>query len=60
MYVLLTPQDSYFVEYLIGTLVLSSSIYEAMIFEDLDTAQKFKEMLLITCELQTSVSTFIR
>ncbi|KVV15511.1 hypothetical protein AP058_00795 [Flavobacterium sp. TAB 87] len=39
MYVLLTPQDSYFVEYLIGTLVLSSSIYEAMIFEDLDTAQ---------------------
>ena len=60
MYVLLTPQDSYFVEYLIGTLVLSNSIYEAMIFEDLDTAQKFKEMLLITCELQTSVSTFIR
>ena len=60
MYVLLTPQDSYFVEYLIGTLVLSSSIYEAMIFEDLDTAQKFKEMLLITCELQTSASTFIR
>ena len=60
MYVLLTPEDNYFVEYLIGTLVLSRSICEAMIFEDLETAVKFKTMLFITCELQTSISTFIK
>ena len=60
MYVLLTPQHTYFVEYLIGTLVLSSSLFDAMIFDDLDTAKKFKEMLLVTCELHTSISTFIK
>lgn len=60
MHVLLTPEDKYFVEYLIGTLVLSNSICEAMIFEDLETAVKFKTMLFITCELQTSISTFIK
>lgn len=60
MYVLLTLQNTYFVEYLIGTLVLSSSILDAMIFDDLDTAIKFKRMLLTTCELNTSVSTFIQ
>ncbi len=53
MYVLLTPENNYFVEYLIGTLILSSSICEAMIFEDLETAVKFKTMLFVTCELQT-------
>ncbi len=60
MYVLLTLQNTYFVEYLIGTLVLSSSIFDAMVFDDLDTAMKFKQMLLTTCELNTSVSTFIQ
>ena len=60
MYVLLTLQNTYFVEYLIGTLVVSNSIYDAMVFSDLDTALKFKKMLLITCELQTSISTFIK
>ena len=59
MYVLLTLQNTYFVEYLIGTLVLSSSIFDAMVFDDVDTAMKFKQMLLTTCELNTSVSTFI-
>lgn len=59
MYILLTLQNTYFVEYLIGTLVLSSSIFDAMVFYDLDTAIKFKQMLLVTCELNTSVSTFI-
>lgn len=59
MYVLMTPQESYFVEYLIGILVLSDSIFEAMVFDDLDTAVKFKQMLLTTCELKTSISTFI-
>lgn len=28
-------------------------------YYDLDTAIKFKQMLLVTCELNTSVSTFI-
>lgn len=60
MYVLLTLEENYFVEYLIGILVISSSISEAMIFEDLETAVKFKEMLINTCELKTSVSTFIK
>ena len=60
MYVLLTPEDTYFVEYLIGMLVLSNSLFEAMVFDDLDTAIKFKQMLYVTCELQTSISTFIK
>lgn len=60
MYILLTLQNTYFVEYLIGTLVLSSSIFDAMVFDDVDTAMKFKQMLLTTCELNTSVSTFIQ
>ena len=60
MYVLLTVENTYFVEYLIGTLVLSNSIFEAMVFDDLDTAQKFKKMLLTVCQLQTSISTFIK
>lgn len=60
MYVLLTLQNTYFVEYLIGTLVLSNSIVDAMIFDDLDAAIKFKQMLLVTCDLNTSISTFIK
>jgi hypothetical protein len=60
MYVLLTPQNTYFVEYLIGTLVISSSIFDAMVFDDLDTAIKFKQMLICTSQLQTSISTFIK
>ena len=60
MYILLTLQNTYFVEYLIGTLVLSCSIFDAMVFDDVDTAMKFKQMLLTTCELNTSVSTFIQ
>lgn len=60
MYVLLTLQNTYFVEYLIGTLVLSNSIFDAMVFDDLDTAIKFKQMLHTVCDLQTSISTFIK
>lgn len=59
MYVLITTQDTYFVEYLIGTLVLSSSITCAMDFADLETAHKFRKMLLLVCQLQTTVTTFI-
>lgn len=58
-YVLLTTQQTYFVEYLMGELVLSQSISEAMIFEDSITANKFKEMLFVCCLLDCSVNTFI-
>lgn len=59
MYVLITHYNTYFVEFLIGELILSNSIEEAMIFDNLEMAFKFKEMLLNVCELKTSVSTFI-
>lgn len=59
MYVLLTKHHNYFVEYLINSLILSDSIEEAMKFEDLETAQKFKKMLFKNCKLVTSVNTFI-
>lgn len=53
MYVLLTRESNYFAEYLNRTLVISDSITHAMIFSDFETAEKFKEMLIITCRLQT-------
>lgn len=59
MYVLLTEYETYFVEFLIGELILSTSIEEAMTFNDLDTAIKFKQMLLTVCSLNTSINTFI-
>lgn len=58
-YVLLTNQETYFVEYLISELVLSQNISEAMIFNDLNTAEKFKQMLFICCELNCSINTYI-
>lgn len=58
-YVLLTNEGNYFVEYLLNYLVISNSITEAMIFKDLVTAQKFKDMLLKECVLNTMISTFI-
>ncbi|WP_103866015.1 MULTISPECIES: hypothetical protein [Aquimarina] len=58
-YVLLTDDQSYFVEYLIGELVLSNSISEAMKFNDEHLAQRFKKMLHSSCELITSVNTYI-
>ncbi|PKV52015.1 hypothetical protein ATE84_4116 [Aquimarina sp. MAR_2010_214] len=58
-YVLLTDDQSYFVEYLIGELILSSSISEAMKFNDEHLALRFKQMLHNSCELVTSVNTYI-
>jgi hypothetical protein len=60
MYVLLTPYKTYFVDYLIGQLILSNSIGEAMEFSDYDTAFKFQTMLIQTCKLETSINTFIK
>ncbi len=59
MYVLLTNTDYYFVEFLIGELIISESLEEAMKFEDFETAKKFKDMLGQVCNLQTSINTFI-
>ncbi|TSE09605.1 hypothetical protein [Aquimarina algiphila] len=58
-YVLLTDEQSYFVEYLIGELVLSTSISEAMKFDDEHIALRFKQMLHNSCKLTTSVNTYI-
>jgi len=58
-YVLLTEDQSYFVEYLVGELILSNSISEAMMFQDENLALRFKKMLYATCQLNTSVNTFI-
>lgn len=59
MYVLLTNLQCYFVEFLIGELILSNSIEDAMKFDDLETAKKFKEMLFQVCKLETNIYTFI-
>ena len=58
-YVLLTEDQTYFVEYLLGELILSGSISEAMKFNDEHLALKFKQMLHHSCKLVTSVNTYI-
>ncbi|WP_240531863.1 hypothetical protein [Maribacter sp. 4G9] len=58
-FVLLTESGSYFVEYLLGELVLSPSIAEAWIFNDPDIARKFQNKLFDTFKLYTSVNSFI-
>ncbi|GAA3520874.1 hypothetical protein GCM10022393_38980 [Aquimarina addita] len=58
-YVLLTDEQTYFVEYLIGELILSNSISQAMKFTDEQLAHKFKQMLHSSCSLRTSVNTYI-
>lgn len=59
MYVLLTKKNNYFVEYLLGSLILSDSIEKAMKFDDFETANKFKMMLYQNCQLITSINTYI-
>jgi hypothetical protein len=58
-FVLITDQETYFVEYLLGSLVLSSSISEAMVFDDYLTASKFRNMLSDVCDTKCSINTFI-
>ncbi|WP_243641750.1 hypothetical protein [Maribacter algicola] len=58
-FVLLTESGSYFVEYLLGELVLSPSISEAWIFNDPEIARKFQNRLFNTFKLYTSVNSFI-
>ena len=58
-YVLQTQEGGYFVEYLLDYLVISNSITEAMIFDDLELARGFKKMLIETCDINTIISTYI-
>lgn len=58
-FVLLTERGGYFVEYLIGELVLADSISEAMVFDDQGMASRFKKMLLENFNLACSINTFI-
>jgi hypothetical protein len=58
-YVLYTPDNTYVVEYLFDTLVLSEHISEAMVFEDAQMAAKFRKILLEKCDLITSINTFL-
>ena len=58
-YVLLTKEETYFVEFLIGELVLSQSITDAMVFDNFTTAKKFKQMLFTNCKLICSINTYI-
>lgn len=59
MFVLLTDDNTYFVEYLLGHLVLSVSISKAMQFDNQIMAEKFQFMLMDKFELNTSINTFI-
>lgn len=58
-YVLMTETGSYFVEYLLGQLILSPSISEALVFTDSELARKFQNHLYKECQLFTSVNRFI-
>lgn len=59
MFVLMTENNTYFVEYLLNQLVLTESISEAMKFDNEEIAFKFKNMLFRMCNLNVSVNTFI-
>ena len=59
-YVLLSEHDTYFVEYLLGELVISDHISEAAIFKCRDQAIKFKQYLYKHCKMSFSVNTFIQ
>ncbi len=58
-YVLFTSKEQYFVEYLLEQLILSNSISEAMVFDDMELALRFKKMLGEKCYLDCSVNTYI-
>lgn len=58
-YVLFTDTETYVVEYLLGELILSTSISEALVFTDESQALQFKQLLYRDCRLTTSVNTYI-
>lgn len=59
-YVLLSEFNTYFVEYLLGELVITDHISEAAVFKDQNQAKKFKEYLFEHCHMTFSVNTFIQ
>lgn len=44
-YVLVTEKGNYFVEYLLKEIIFTNSISLAMVFDDFERAEKFKDML---------------
>ena len=58
-YVLMTEEGSYLVEYLIGELVFSPSITQAMVFTDHKVALQFKKLLYNRFGIVVSVNTYI-
>ncbi|MDP5060529.1 MAG: hypothetical protein NWP64_01285 [Maribacter sp.] len=58
-FVLLSENNTYYVEYLIGHLVLANSITEAVVFESQSHAIKFQKYLYQNCSVRFSVNTFI-
>ncbi|UZO79819.1 hypothetical protein NBT05_12755 [Aquimarina sp. ERC-38] len=58
-YVLFTDTETYVVEYLLGELILSNSISEALVFTNELQALRFKQLLFQECQLTTSVNTYI-
>ena len=59
IYVLMTQEGTYLVEYLIGEVVFTSSISRAMIFSDVNIALKFKTLLYDRFKIKVSVNTYI-
>ncbi|WP_157483840.1 hypothetical protein [Maribacter hydrothermalis] len=59
-FVLLSEDNTYYVEYLIGHLVLANSITEAVIFDSQVQAVKFQKYLYKHCSIKFSVNTFIQ
>ncbi|GIZ15267.1 hypothetical protein [Capnocytophaga catalasegens] len=58
-YVLMTEEGIYLVEYLIGELVFSTSITQAMVFTDHKVALQFKKLLYNRFGIVVSVNTYI-
>ncbi len=58
-FILFTSDNQYVVEYLLNHLILSTSISEALTFQDHYSAMEFKERLFQECSIECSVNTYI-
>lgn len=58
-YVLMTSKSGYFVEYLLDYLVVANNCSEAMIFDDIITAEKFVTMLFKCTNIKFYISPII-
>lgn len=60
MYVLLSEDNNYFVEYLLGHLATSTSITKAKVFDDFYIADRFKILIYYKYKIKMSINTFIK